>query len=193
MSFNLMALLTSCVLLFLAELGDKTQLVLLSLATRFRSGRMVFLGALSAEILIDGLAIYFGTAVTRIIPVASIKLVASAAFVGLGVWTIWNNSGKRRKEEADEKVFSSRNAFLAAFGTIVLTEMGDKSQLTAGLLAIQLGHPFEVLLGVAVGLGLVTGLSIFAGRKLAKRLPQKQIHLLSGVLFVLFGLFFAFT
>ena len=82
---------------------------------------------------------------------------------------------------------------MAAFGTIFFSEFGDKSQLTAGLLALQWGHPFEVLAGVALGLGLASALSIFLGRKLQQWLPRKQLKLVSGGLFVLFGLFFVFT
>ena len=115
----------------------------------------------------------------------------TALFVGLGVYSLYRafKDGSGREPRA----FEAGNAFVAAFGTIFFSEFGDKSQLTAGLLAIQWGHPFEVLAGVALGLGLASALSIFLGRKLQQWLPHKQLKLVSGGLFVLFGLFFVFT
>ena len=189
MTFSLEPLLSSFILLFLAEIGDKTQLLLLGLATRFRSGWGVFFGALAAEAVMDGLAIYVGDKLGAWVPLALVKQVGGLAFIGLGLWVL----GNYRKEEAESRVFSSRNAFFAAFGTILLSEFGDKSQITAGLLALQWHHPFEVFLGVLFGLGLASAISIFLGRKLAERLPKPLISRVSGALFVLFGLFFVFT
>jgi len=188
MNFSFDAVLASFVLLFLAEVGDKTQLLLLALATRYRSALQVFLGAWLAEILMDGLAIYFGAALTNLIPLALLKALGGLLFLGLGVFTLWkvfrNGSGQV------PKAFEAGNAFLAAFGTILVSELGDKSQMAAGLLAIQWGRPLEVLVGVALGLGLASALSIFLGKKLEGWLPRKQLKFLSGALFVLFGLLF---
>ena len=93
MNFSLEAVVSAFALLFLAEVGDKTQLLLLALATRYRSAWHVFLGAWFAEIIVDGVAIYFGAALTRLVPLSVVKAGGGLLFV---VWAFTPCTGLSR-------------------------------------------------------------------------------------------------
>ncbi len=168
-------------LVFLAELGDKTQLVALTFATRFNPW-VVFAGIGTATVVLNGLSVLLGSLVGGLLPVAWIKLAAGLAFIGFGAWTLRNNCSEQEGQDAA----CSTSPFWAVAITFFLGELGDKTMLsTLTLAATQ--SAFFVWLGATAGMLLCDGLAIWVGQALGARLPERLIQLGAAIIFFLFG------
>ena len=175
---------TSFILIFLAEFGDKSQLVCMTLAAKHRPWP-VLLGASAAFILLNLLAVVFGAAVASWIPDFWLALIVAGLFGFFGVQSLLN-----KDESLDEGVTvarASHSLFITSFLMIFAAEFGDKTQLAvAGLASTYQGLP--VWIGATVALLATTALGIIVGQRLLKRLPLRLIHKFSGVLFLLLAL-----
>lgn len=183
---------TSFILIFLAEFGDKSQLVCMTLAAKHRPWP-VLLGASAAFILLNLLAVVFGAAVASWIPDFWLALIVAGLFGFFGVQSLLN-----KDESLDEGVSMARashSLFITSFLMIFAAEFGDKTQLAvAGLASTYQGLP--VWIGATIALLATTALGIIVGQRLLKRLPLRLIHKVSGVLFLLLALaalYHAFT
>lgn len=169
----------------IAELGDKTQLVAIYLSARFRRPFAILAGILVAATANLGLAVLFG------------GLLA----LWLGDWLNWLVAGLfivlgahmlRPGEDDDDADVpatpSARGAFLTTCLLFFLMEMGDKTQLATFGLAASLEQPGLVLAGGVAALTLVNAPAVWLGHRYASRMPQRLLHRLSGVLFVLIGI-----
>ena len=204
----LYAFLVATILIALAELGDKTQLLALVLACRYKPGQ-VLLGIFGATLLIHLLSTLVGAAVGSFVPQTVLTWVAGLLFIGFGVWTL-------RGDSVDE----DQDAPTSRFGPVItsgiaffLAELGDKTQIMTMTIAadpgaalrsfggfatrwmpagLAQGHGAWTLVGVWLGstLGMVIadGLAILLGAVLGKKLPEKLITRISGVVFILFGI-----
>lgn len=168
-------------LIFLAELGDKTQLTAMALATKY-PWRRIFLGIALAFALLNVGAVAVGRALFALVPPFWVALGSGALFLYFGVKTLLDRS----HEEEDETVRRG-NPVAVAFSMIFLAELGDKTQLATAGLAAQHDAPLEVFLGSTLSLWSVSLLGIFLGAQLTRYVPLKVIHRVAGCLFLVFG------
>ena len=197
----------------LATFGDKGQLVVIVLASRYDPKR-VFLGATAAFALWSGLEVIFGAWITSVLPGSVMTLLTGALFVAFGVWTLFGvvrqSSGEAGAAPPvdgirtdgfgdvvdDSRFLPSRLQTLSAQGPIVtsflfilLAEFGDKTQLlTINLAATFPKSPVLVFVGVMAALTLRTGIDAVIGGRARQYLPARFIQLLASVVFVAFGL-----
>ncbi|MEM2601105.1 MAG: TMEM165/GDT1 family protein [Candidatus Hadarchaeales archaeon] len=171
--------LASLPIVLLTELGDKTQLIVIALSTRY--GRLaVFSGSLLAVCLVDGLGILAGTASGTILPGKIPSLLASFLFLTFGFWILL------RKEEG-ERPKAGGSAFLSSFLLISLMEVGDKTQLSTFALSVEYREPLWILLGTMVAYSLLMGVGVTIGSYLGRRLPERILRKASAALFLLLG------
>ncbi|MHB9075020.1 MAG: TMEM165/GDT1 family protein [Desulfobaccales bacterium] len=170
-------------LVFIAELGDKTQLVALTLATRFRAG-VVLPGVLVATLVVHLLSVAIGGLSGNFLSTAWIELLSGLAFIGFALWTI-------RGDQLDggEKVSRIRSPFLIVTITFFLAELGDKTMLSTVTLAAS--YPLALVwIGSSLGMVLSDALAIWVGRVLGKQLPEKAIKIGAAGIFFVFGLYY---
>lgn len=175
------AFLTSLAIVFLAEMGDKTQLLAMAFAARFR-WQTVLLGVFVATAANHLFAVYVGACLTSIIPLQYIKVAASASFILFGLWTI-------RGDELDkeDKRFNF-NPFWTVTLAFFLAEMGDKTQLATVALAAEFNTIVPVWFGTTTGMMIADAVGILAGIVLHKKIPEKQIKWTAALIFIGFGL-----
>ncbi|MFQ6137278.1 MAG: TMEM165/GDT1 family protein [Candidatus Hydrothermarchaeales archaeon] len=179
--------MATVILILLSEIADKTQLVILGIALRYKSPFKVSSGALLAHALMDGIAIIIGAYLGFSIPATPIKILVGIIFILLGLWSLTKIYLKR--EEREEKEITTIDPLMASFSLVLLSEFGDKTQITSGLLAAKYRVPTVVFIGTIIGLALAIGSNVFFGSKIAERLPRSTIKKLTAFLFILFGIF----
>lgn len=175
-------------MVFAAEMGDKTQLVALSLATRFNI-RVVLAGILGATLLVHVLSVALGGVMCRLLPGDWIVFVAGLSFIGFGFWTL---RGDTLDEDEGKRHRSLTSPFLLVFVTFFLAELGDKTMLTTCVLAAK-HPPVPVWLGSSLGMVLADGIAIVIGCVLGKQLPEKPVKYAAATIFFVFGLMGAVT
>jgi putative Ca2+/H+ antiporter (TMEM165/GDT1 family) len=167
----------------LAEMGDKTQLLAMAFAARYKASR-VLLGVLFATLLNHGLAVAAGSLLARFDGIRTwIQLAAALSFVFFGLWTLRGD-----KLDGEDSRPSRFGPVLTVGFAFFLAEMGDKTQLATIAIAAQ--HPTQplgVLLGTTAGMLIADGLGILVGIVLAKRIPERAVKLISAGAFILFG------
>lgn len=175
---------TSFLVIVLAEFGDKSQLVCMTLAARFR-GLPVFLGATTAFGLLNGLAVIFGAALVAWIPKNYLIIGVSLLFASFGFQSLRTARGHDGSEEHEPPPSQTdRNIFLTAFLMIFLAELGDKTQIATAGLAVT-ASPFPVWIGATLGEAFTNMLAIVVGQKLLQRVPIKTVQKVSGLFFLL--------
>ena len=182
---SLAAFATSFALVALAELGDKTQIAVITLSSRFKA-LTVFVGAMLAFLVTTGIAVAFGDVLTLVLPTFWIRIAAAILFLVFGVYTII--SAMYRKAETELKTRrEARNGVFSSFSMVVLMELGDKTQLSVIALAAEYEFPLFVFAGVMMAFALITVLGVTVGISLTKVVPIKYIQLASGIVFILLG------
>jgi putative Ca2+/H+ antiporter (TMEM165/GDT1 family) len=189
-------------LIFVAELGDKTQLAVVTQTCKYGRPWAVFAGgslALTAVTLIGALG---GELVGRLVPPSVLRVVAALAFVVMGA-LIGREAAKAGKgtmgaaceivpEEDEECTLSSTGwdwkAFSSTFGLLFVAELGDKTQLTVLSLASKYGAPWLVFLGGSAALTAVTALGAIGGQGLTRVIPERVILWISAGAFVVLGI-----
>ncbi len=177
---------TTFLLVGLAEFGDKSQLVCMTLAARHR-GLPIVIGAILAFAILNLLAVLFGAAVAAWLPEWLVTLAVAVLFATFGV-----SSLRYEDEDEDEKVeeMPGHGIVATTFLLIFLAEFGDKTQLAVAGLG-STSQTYAVWAGATIALATTSALGVFAGRKLLNRLPLKWIHRISGVFFLLLAAFAA--
>lgn len=173
------------ILALISEIADKTQLVILGLALKYKSSLNVFLGALLAHASMDGFAILLGTFFGLSLPSDLIKNIIGTIFIALGIWSFIKLYMKKTKREQKEV---GKNAFSASFLIVMISEFGDKTQIASGLLAAKYLAPVPILLGFILALAIAIGINVFIGSKIAEKIPRKAIKIITAILFILFGI-----
>ena len=165
---------------FLAEFGDKTQLVALSLATRYRT--LIVLAAITVAFAItNGISVVVGGLLGAALPTSAIAVVGAFAFFGFAVWSY------RSDDDDDAPVaIGGRSVFLSIVGAMVLAELGDKTMLATATLAAR-DSPVATWSGATLGITASAALAVFVGRALGDRLPRRATRVGASVLFVVFG------
>lgn len=166
---------------FIAEMGDKTQLVTLTLSSRLPP-RRVFLGAMAGLALVTGLGVALGGVVGELLPPYAIALASGIFFIVMGFFTyIRPDQGPRVK-------VGGRSASLQAFGLVFVAEMGDKTQLTALALTATFGSPLLVFAGAMLGQAINHGLAAFLGGRYLSLLSPRLLKTATLLVFLFFGL-----
>jgi len=174
----------SFLLIFLAEFGDKSQLVCMTLAAKHRHWP-VLLGAVAAFAILNLLAVLFGAVVASWIPEFWLALIVAGLFGFFGIQSLLMKDDD--SEDESTEVRSSHSLFITALLMIFVAEFGDKTQLAvAGLASTYHGLP--VWIGSTLALLATTALGVMVGQRLLKRLPLGLVHKFSGVLFLLLAL-----
>jgi len=173
----------SLVMIFIAELGDKTQLVALTLATCYNSWVVlwgIFWATLAIHVFSAGIGWFIGDK----LPTEWIKFVAGIAFIAFGFWTLRGD----HLDEEEKNCKTGIHPFWLVFSTFFMAELGDKTMLSTITLAST--HPFlPVWIGSTIGMVISDGLAIIAGKMLGAKLPEKAIKIGASGIFFLFGIF----
>lgn len=185
----LSAVLISLGVVFIAELGDKSQLITMTYALRHRWW-VVLSGVGIAAFLVHGLSVTIGHFLGLSLPERPIAFAAAIAFLFFAVWT-WREGRSSDGDEDEVKVAEPRFILFAVISSFVLAELGDKTMLATVALASD-HHWAGVWIGATVGMVLADGVAIAAGVLLHRRLPEGFLHGMASVLFALFGLWMLF-
>ncbi len=175
------AFLTSLAIVVLAEMGDKTQLLAMALATRFR-WQTVMAGVFAATAANHFFAVVVGNYLTNIVPLTYIRISAAASFILFGLWTI------RGDELHDEDKQFNFNPFWTVTVAFFFAEMGDKTQLATVALAAEFNTVMPVWFGTTTGMLIADGVGIIVGIVLQKKIPEKKIKWFAALIFIAFGL-----
>ncbi len=182
--------ITSFILVTLAEMADKTQLLTLSLSCRYPA-RKVLIGVAIAIAVLNLVAVVVGAVAGRFIPLTAVRIGAGVLFIGFGLWNLLARERPAQKGEECE-VKSGRHVIPAVAGAFLIAEIGDKTQLAV----LSLGARFEgsllssvgVWLGATIGMVLANGLAVIIGHTAGRRVPEKLMKRISGALFIGFGI-----
>ncbi len=177
------AFLLSFVVIFVAELGDKSQLMAMTFATRYRFWT-VLAGITVATAVVHLASVAIGTLVGGNLPTNLINIIAGIAFAGFGLWTL--RGDELSEEESQKAAKINRSAFFAVVGAFFLAELGDKTMLATVTLASTEGW-FGVWVGSTLGMVAADALAIGIGSVLGKALPEKAIRIGAAVLFFIFA------
>jgi len=175
--------LSTFTLIALAEVGDKSQLVCMTLAARHRHWPVI-LGATTAFLVLNTLAVLFGAGVAAWVPE---RVTAGLVAVLFGVFGIHALRKQDDDESGDVAERSGRGIFLTTLLLIFVAEFGDKTQIAIAGLAGSL-DPVPVWLGATASLVMVSVLGVWAGRTMLQRLPHVWLHRMSGGVFLVFAL-----
>ena len=184
----LSAILISLAVVFVAELGDKSQLITMTYALRHRWW-VVLSGVAIAAMLVHGLSVAIGHFLGLTLPERPIAFAGAIAFLLFAVWT-WRE-GRSGGDDDEVRVVEPRFVVFAIVSSFVLAELGDKTMLATVTLASD-HNWLGVWVGATIGMVLADGVAIAAGVLLHKRLPEGFLHSLASVLFLVFGLWLLF-
>ncbi len=179
------AFLQALGLIFAAEAGDKSQLLVLAMATKYPLMPML-LGIISAIILTQLLAATLGFCIGEAIPLELINLFAGVLFIGMGLKTLFEKPDAT--EEAAVRSYPV-NPFWKVFTLYTLGELGDKTQITCIVLASQNKNFLATFLGAVLAMLLANLLSLVIGRIASSKLSLKTIKIVSSILYIGFGIF----
>ncbi len=179
------AFLQAFTFIFLAEMGDKTQLVALAFATRF-SPFIVISAVTVATLVVHLFSVAIGEVLGLTIPHQWVAVLAGLAFIGFGLWTI------RGDELDDKEETGGRRRALGPFLTVAVTffiaELGDKTMLATVTLASHLREPVPVWLGSTAGMVLADGIAVVVGMAAGKRIPERLVKVIAAGLFIVSGI-----
>ncbi len=177
------AFLVSTSIVALAEMGDKTQLLALVLAARFRKPWPIVLGIFVATVLNHALAGAAGAWVTTVLGPQVLRWVLGVSFIAMAVWMLIPD-----KLEDGETGAAPR---WGVFGTTVvaffLAEMGDKTQIATVMLAAQYSAWVWVVVGTTLGMMLANAPVVWLGERITRRVPLRTVHGVSALIFLVLG------
>ena len=177
------AFLVSTGAVLLGEIGDKTMLLALVLATRFRKPLPVIAGILVATLLNHALAGLLGGWVRTVVPAEWLPWIVGGLFIAVGLWALVPD----KIDEDEARPAADGSAFLVTTLAFFLAEIGDKTQIATTLLAARFDSLLAVVAGTTTGMMLADVPVIFIGTALAAKLPLKAIRLVAAGLFIALG------
>jgi putative Ca2+/H+ antiporter (TMEM165/GDT1 family) len=178
------AFLVSTGLVTLAEMGDKTQLLSLVLAARFRRPWPIVWGILVATLANHALAAAVGTWVTDWLGPQALRWVLAASFIGMAIWMLVPD--KLDEDGADKA--PRLGVFGATVVAFFLAEMGDKTQIATVMLAAQYAAWAAVVAGTTLGMMLANAPVVWLGERITRRVPIRAVHAVSAVIFLGLGI-----
>ena len=177
------SILVSTGVVALAEIGDKTQLLAFILAARFKKPLPIILGILVATVINHGLAGALGAWITSTISPEVLRWVLGASFIAMAICTMIPD----KIEEEETQIAQRFGIFGATFITFFLAEMGDKTQIATVAMAAHYTEPLMVVIGTTLGMLIADVPAVFAGDKLANKIPMKLVHSIAAAVFALLG------
>lgn len=194
-------------ILFLGELGDKTQLIVFNLALEYDKFYKVGIGATIGFALIVTIGVFFGAIITELIPLFLISIASGVAFIIIGLFETRSLKElyltrkskvlvetKTESNENPEEITKSKflrlkkNPYLAGLGFIFFMELGDKTQILTISLASLYGLPIEVWIGSFLALITLAWMGILIGAAIAKKVPKFYLKLISVLIFIIVGI-----
>jgi putative Ca2+/H+ antiporter (TMEM165/GDT1 family) len=166
-------------------MGDKTQLLALLLAARFRKPVPILIAILAATLINHGLSAVLGQWITTVLSPEVLIWVLSLGFIGMAAWMLI-------PDELDDETDSINKwqrfgVFGATFVLFFLAEIGDKTQIATVALAARYDSIFWVMAGTTVGMMMANAPAVFVGNKLADKLPISLIHKIGAIIFLIIG------
>ncbi len=178
------ALFISIGVVALAEIGDKTQLLALLLAARFKKPVPIIAGIVCATLFNHGLAGAFGAWITSVVSPQVMRWVLGLSFLAMAAWTMIPD----KIEDEEAQVARRMGVFGATLGTFFLAEMGDKTQIATVALAAHYGAPVLVVVGTTLGMLVADVPAVLVGDRFAARIPMRPVHMIAAGIFALMGL-----
>lgn len=174
------ALFVSTFAVAVAEIGDKTQLLALLLAARYRKPWPIVAGILLATLLNHALAAWFGAALSEWLPVGVLRWLVAGSFLAVALWTLRPD----RLEEDERRKAGMGGAFLATLVAFFLAEIGDKTQVATVLLAAKYEALAQVIAGTTLGMLIANIPVVLLGARFAERLPLRAARIAAALLFL---------
>ncbi len=181
------SLFVSAGLVALAEMGDKTQLLALVLATRFRKPWPIVFGILVATVLNHALAGWVGHTVGLYFSTGTLRWILGLSFIAMAIWTLIPDKLDDKDAHAAER-FGKWGVFGATTLAFFVAEIGDKTQIATIALAARYENVVLVVAGTTVGMLLANAPVVWLGEALCRRIPLRTMHVLTAVLFLVLGI-----
>lgn len=178
----------SFAVIFVAELGDKSQLMAMTFATRYKFWTVI-LAITAATAVVHLFSVALGNVVGLALPTGPINIIAGVAFIGFGLWTL--RGDELTEEEESRATRTTRSAFFAVAIAFFLAELGDKTMLATVTLATTEGW-FGTWVGSTLGMVAADALAIGVGAVLGRKLPENVIRIGAAILFFIFGAWLIF-
>lgn len=178
------AFLNSTLLVAVSEIGDKTQILALILAARYRKSVPIIWGIFIATLANHALAAWAGHFISGLGVTEYLPWLVAIAFIVLGLWILIPD-----KVDDDETPKRDFGPFLTTLVAFFLAEMGDKTQIATVFLGAKYDALFAVILGTTIGMMIANVPAVLFGDKLLSRIPMKWVRYTASVLFIGFGLF----
>ena len=175
-------LLVSTGVVTLAEIGDKTQLLALVLALRYRAPLAISLGILGATLANHALASLLGVAAADFLTPELLRWVLGLSFIGMGLWSLWPD-----RLDSAPKAGRNLGAFLGTLIAFFLVEIGDKTQLATVALAARYDSVVLVTAGTTLGMMIANVPVVIAGQMMGTRVPLKLVRRIAAVMFLVLG------
>ena len=176
------ALLTSTLIVALAEMGDKTQLLAIILATRFRKPMPIIAGILAATLANHALAAFAGVAVASLLDGPWFRYAVAVSFIAMAAWTLIPDKAD------DEAGQASRfGPFITTCIAFFIVEIGDKTQIATIALGARFQSVLWVTMGTTLGMMLANAPAVFIGHRLAEKLPVRPVHIVAALIFAVLG------
>jgi len=179
------AFLISLTTISVAEIGDRTQLLSLVLAARYRRPWPIIAGILCATLANHAAAGAIGMWFGSLLKPRTLEIVVGISMIAMAVWTL-----KPDKLDENPGANSAMGAFLATLTTFFVAEIGDKTQIATLALAAAYPNLLAVVAGTTIGMLIANVPVVFLGKAFADRLPLKAIHIGAAVLFAILGVVF---
>jgi putative Ca2+/H+ antiporter (TMEM165/GDT1 family) len=173
------ALLVSAVAVAVAEIGDKTQLLALVLAARYRKPWPICAGILAATLVNHALAGELGVLLTHWLSPELLRWLIGASFLGVAVWALFPD----KLEDAGAASTSHHSVFVATLVGFFLAEMGDRTQIATAVLAARYPSLWQVVAGTTLGMLVANVPVVFLGARYAHRLPLRATRIAASLLF----------
>lgn len=177
------ALLVSLVAVAIAEIGDKTQLLALILAARYRKPWPICLGIFVATLLNHALAGEAGVLLTQWLSPQTLRWIIGLSFLSVAVWALFPD----RIDETEAQHATHHGVFVATAVGFFLAEMGDRTQIATAMLAAHYQPLWQVIAGTTLGMLAANVPVVFLGARFAHRLPLRATRLIACVLFAVLG------
>ena len=178
------AFFLSTAIVAIAEMGDKTQLLALVLAARFRKPWPIVLGILVATLANHALAGAVGAWVTTFMGPQVLRWVLGACFIAMAVWMLIPD----KLEEGETAAASRWGVFGTTLIAFFLAEMGDKTQIATVVLAAKYNAYLWVVAGTTLGMMLANAPVVWLGERITRLVPLRIVHLVSAAIFLVLGL-----
>ena len=175
--------LVSTGIVALAEMGDKTQLLSLVLAARFRRPWPIVLGILVATLFNHALAGAAGSWVTSVLGPDALRWVLALSFIAMAAWMLIPD----KLDEGEVDRAPRHGVFLTTLVAFFLAEMGDKTQVATVMLAARFDAWFAVVAGTTLGMMLANAPVVWLGERIMRRVPIKLVHTIGAVIFLVLG------